>query len=485
MEKKLDPFNISLLILSPQNTSLLKEVKVNDIFLGANTKEFHPEGLFSVDIFNKYGSEQRNRTFGYINFKVPVFHPVVYKAITDLKELYGEIMSGTSYAVFNDDEKDFIKTTPLDGQTGYSFFLKHFKDINFKITNSSKREYNIKLVEKFKDNCLMSNLIVMPAGLRDFEVDEYGKPSEDEVNTFYRKAISYSSLVTEASLKINPEAIDGVRYNLQSNLVNLYNHIKNLLEGKKKLILGKWASRKVFNGTRNVITSDVATVNELNDITMVDCNQTVVGLFQYLKATLPVSMYQIKNGFIAKALIGPNDPAILVNKKTLKSERVEINSDYFDDWMSDEGLEKTINYFGEEDLRHEPLTIANHYVGLIYKGLDKTYKVFQDIDNLPDGYDKSLVTPLTFCELLYLSIYKQSHTYPAYFTRYPITGNGSIYPTYPYLKTTIRSEVRTELDDSWNKTTDIAIQFPITNEMFVNSMSPHKIHLSKLGADSN
>ena len=129
MEKKLDPFNISLLILSPQNTSLLKEVKVNDIFLGANTKEFHPEGLFSVDIFNKYGSEQRNRTFGYINFKVPVFHPVVYKAITDLKELYGEIMSGTSYAVFNDDEKDFIKTTPLDGQTGYSFFLKHFKDI--------------------------------------------------------------------------------------------------------------------------------------------------------------------------------------------------------------------------------------------------------------------------------------------------------------------------------------------------------------------
>ena len=95
------------------------------------------------------------------------------------------------------------------------------------------------------------------------------------------------------------------------------------------------------------------------------------------------------------------------------------------------------------------------------------------------------MTPITFCELLYLSVYKQSHTYPAYFTRYPITGNGSIYPTYPYLKTTIRSEVRTELDDSWNKTTDIAIQFPITNEMFVNSMSPHKIHLSKLGADSN
>lgn len=481
MASKLVPFNINLLVLKPENTKFLNSITALDIFTGA-TKNFHPNGLFSTEIFGKYGEERRNRTFSYVDIKVPIFHPIVYKALIDTKELYSSIMSGKEYAIWNKDINDFEKSTPVDGDTGYNFFVKHFPDIKFELNNSSKREYNIKLINKFKDNCLLDKIIVMPAGLRDFEIDENGKPTEDEINTYYRKFLSYSNLITQSTLKVNPEAIDTLRYNLQSNFNEVYNHIKNLLDGKKKLILGSWASRKIVNATRNVITSSIDPVYNLNGDMTIGSNYTVIGMFQYIKATLQVSMFQIKNGFISKVFNNANGGAKLVNQKTLKSELIDINSDYFDDWMSDEGLEKTINHFAEEDLRHDPVMINKHYLGLIYKDKD-TFKLLQDIDDLPENFDKSLVSPITFAELLYISVYKDSHKYPLLFTRYPITGYGSIYPSYPYLKSTVVSEIKFELDDNWEKSEFKAKHFPIRGEQFVNSMSPNSTHIGRLGAD--
>lgn len=482
MNENIIPFNIDLLILTPENTKLLRPVTVLDIFDGA-TKNFHNDGLFSTAIFGRYGEEVRNRTFSYIDLKIDIFHPVIFKALCDLKELYHEIMAGKGYAIWDDKLKDFERSTPLDGETGFSFFMKHFKEIKFEKRPSTKREYNIKLIEKFKDKCLISKIVVLPAGLRDFEIDDTGKPSKDEVNTFYIKALAYSNLITPASIKINPESIDTTRYNLQANIVDLFNYIKNLLEGKKKLILDKWASRKIFNGTRNVITSLNNDTTSLGSKRTVGYNQTVIGLYQYLKASLPISMYKIKTGFISNVFIGPTAPAMLVNKKTLKKEQVEINSDYFDDWMSDEGLEKTITSFSEETDRHAYITIGNHYLGLIYKGPDMTYKLFQDIDDLPSTLSKEYVTPITYAELFYLSVFDGSEKNPLLVTRYPITGFGSIYPSFSCVKSTVESETRTMLDDNWVETGTVAISFPIKDVQFVNSISPHASHLSKLGAD--
>ena len=89
------------------------------------TKNFHPDGLFSTDIFGKVGGEFRNRIFSYIDLKVPVIHPTLYKVIVRMKGLYEEILMGKSFAVFNPDTKDFEKSTILLGETGYDFFCKY------------------------------------------------------------------------------------------------------------------------------------------------------------------------------------------------------------------------------------------------------------------------------------------------------------------------------------------------------------------------
>ena len=113
------PFNIRILQLTPDKLKMIKPVTSLDIF--DQTKvNFHEEGLYSISIFGRVGDPLRSKRFSYINIKLPVFHPIIWRAIHRLKSLYTEIMEGTSYAVWDSDAKDFVKSTPVDGETGYA-----------------------------------------------------------------------------------------------------------------------------------------------------------------------------------------------------------------------------------------------------------------------------------------------------------------------------------------------------------------------------
>lgn len=482
MQTKLVPFNIDLLILTPDLVKGIQPIQVMDIFAGS-TRNFHDQGLFSTTIFGKVGDERRSRLYSYIDMRIDIFHPVIFKALCELKQVYGDLMSGKGYAIWDDKVKDFIKSSPAEGDTGYSYFLKHFKEIEFEERDSDKRSFNIRLIKKYRDNCLMSKLIVMPAGLRDYEVDQHGKPTEDEINSYYRGVFSYANLITPAAIKMNPESVDLTRYNIQLKVNTIYEYIKGMLEGKKKLILGKWASRRIYNGTRNVITSLNNSPDRLDFNKMVRTNQTVVGLYQYMKSILPLAIYKLRNGFLASVFKGAGEPLFLVNKKTFKKELVHVNSTYYDDWMTEEGLTKIIERFGEEDLRHTTLKIGDYYLGLIYKGPDGTFKLFQDIDQLPVDRKKEDVSPVTFAELLYSEVFSDAETMPCFVTRYPLINFGGIYPSYVYLKSTVKGEIREQLNDNWQPFGIIANEFPIREAQFMNSMSPNRKHLGRLGAD--
>lgn len=484
MNPNLLPFNLDLLIPTESDIKSIQPIKVLDIFSG-QSKNFHSEGLFSTEIFGKVGEEKRNRLFSYIDLRMKVFHPVIFNAIVDLKGLYGEILSGKTYAIFDKNTNNFIESDIINGNTGYSFFVSNFEKLKFEERPSPKREFNIKLVNKYRTNALIDKFIVLPAGLRDYTIDENNKPSEDEINNLYRKILSIS-LIANNVTKASIEHLDNSRYSLQVEINNIYEYIINLLQGKNKLVLGKWASRKIYNSTRNVITSYIPDTSTLLGPRTISVNQTAVGLYQYLRAIAPLAIQKIRDTYLSKVFVGPSSPAILVNKKTFKKEIVNINPKYFDEWMTYEGIEKILAKFGEENLRHDFLEIEDHYVGLIYLGNDKTYKFIQDIDELPDNRKEEAkynVRPISFTELLYMSVCNSSKDMPCFVTRYPITGYGSIYPSYVYLKTTVKSEIRLELNDNWETIDNGAIEFPIYGESFFNSLSPSPSHLKRLTAD--
>ena len=86
------PVNLDFLMVTEQDKVRVGEVTEMQIF--DNTNNFHPQGLFSTTVFGNIGTEFRNRTFGYIDLKTEVLHPLIYFAVISLKAFYKQILAG-------------------------------------------------------------------------------------------------------------------------------------------------------------------------------------------------------------------------------------------------------------------------------------------------------------------------------------------------------------------------------------------------------
>lgn len=484
MQRLEEPFNLRLLHLTPDQLKGVKQVDELAPFDGASNN-FHPRGLFSTEIFGRVGDERRNLMFGYIDIVAPIMHPLVYMTLVKLRRMYGEIMAGKTLALWDANKKDFVKGKPNEGaRTGYAFFMEHWHEIEFEQTNSSIRRQYIELVTKNREKTMSRYIVVIPAGLRDMEIDEFNRRSEDEINKLYRSLISFSRIIVESSLTTNPEVIDRPRYEMQLKFCMIYDHIESLIRGKKKLFLGKVATRRIFNGTRNVITAMNTAVPVLGRKGTPGFNSTIIGLYQYLQATQIISASQVRD-FLANMFPDINRPAVLVDKKTLQPKEVFLHSRYYDRWATIEGIEKIIASYREEAIRNQPILIDGYFLGLLYLGPDGTFKVFNDISQLPATRSVEHVRPLTLTDILYLSVYRHFHKYPVFVTRYPVTGVGSIYPSKTHLRVTVEFQERRMLGDEWVDAGDefVAYEFPVASAAFVNSLIPHSSHLKKLGAD--
>lgn len=477
------PFNIDLLDFNDRLLTLVRKINSLDIFDGA-TKNFHKDGLYSTDIFGQVGTQVRSEKFAYIDVKLNILHPLIYRRLIKMRGFYGDIMSSKEFAIFDEDKKDFVKSNALEGQTGYEFFVSRYEDITFDGSTSNQRAESVKLIDKYKKKAFTSKLIVIPAAYRDLEIDEFGKQSTDEVNDLYMKALATANTINERVAQMTPEAYDRQRYTLQKIFIQIYETFEKLLDGKESLLLSKWAGRNIYNGTRNVITAMKSNSQYLGGKGSPNINNTCVGIYQTIKGILPITKYLLKNGFLSTVFTSASAPALLCDKKTLNSVRVNLKHNQFDDWMTGEGLEKIINTYAEESIRHDPVEVAGYYIGLIYKGDDETFKLIHGIDELPEGYDKSKCTPITLTELFYCSIYHTVNKYPLLVTRYPIAGMGSIYSSFVFLESTIKYETRSELGEDWKPIGEdrVAYRFP-TNTPFFNSMSPHDSRLVGLAAD--
>lgn len=489
--KELTPFNVELLELTEAKLRGLGRTTSLDYFDNV-TGEFTEDGLFSLTLFGPVGDVNRKRRFAYIDVKVPIFHPVIYKSLINLRRFYEELIRGNKYARFDEEEKDFVETDPSEGETGFSFFVRHWEKIDFKRSKSASRNDRVDLIEQYQRIALSRYVVVLPAGLRDMEVGTDGRPVSDESNDFYRKLISISNTIPDAALRGDLAILDTVRLRAQTTFNQLYDYFEDMIKGKKKLFMGKFASRNVQNSTRNVISSMIPQAADLDDEKTLGPNNSMSGIYQTCVMLRPVIYHRLLNGILSNAFIDPSVPVRLINKDTLQQEDVSIDSEDYDEWTTTEGLDKVLYFFKNQEVRHEPVVINNHYLALVYVGPDpvtkkEVFKVFYDIRELPDGFYKKYVRPITLAELLYFTIYPIVGNYPVLTTRYPVSGADSIYPSFIYLRTTTKVEERLPLNDQWevyltkeegNETSYPALEYPVIGQPFFDTFS---VSLSKLG----
>lgn len=479
----MDPAYLKILHPKPEMFRFVGQVRVLDIFQN-NTRDFHDDGLFSTTIFGRVGSDERLTRMGYIDVYVPIFHPRIFNHICTLKQLYKGILSGKEYAVWNPQLKDFEKSDKLNGQTGFYFFLKHWEEINFARTASNRRDAKIEIVRKNKDIALTSKIVVLPAGLRDLEVDEFGGIDQHEINDFYRTLIRISS--TLSTIKdLDSPIIDRARYSLQLAFNELHDYIVSMLvKGKNSFAMAKFGRRRIRYGTRNVLGAVSATCKHLDDPVYSGPDDTRVGLFQAIKATEPLFIHHLKSTYLNHIFRGEGY-AWLVDPKTLERKEVAMKPKSIDKWTTIEGLGKIINGFQNTHLRNQPIMIDGHYLGLIYKR-DNHYKLVLSIDEVraERADDIKYISPITYGELFFIIANIYCRETPFDVTRYPVEGAGSIYTSNIYLTTTAKSLEMTRLDDNWEVTDNRTINFPdITSQKWVDTMGPFSSRLADMGGD--
>lgn len=480
------PVSLELLVLNQLDLKTMGRISNPQIFDGNNN--FHPDGLFSTTAFGAVGSAYRSKVFGYIELNCSIINPTVYNSLVSIKSLYEQIMKGKALVEWDPKLKDFVKSNSDKASTGYTYFMSKLEQIKFELTGADSRKFNVDLVNKAisEKKHTLKQLIVLPAGLRDYFVDQSGKPQEDEINAIYRKIINQTNLIDPLISSKSPESYDHIYTSTQDTVCSLYEYLKGLLDGKNKLVLGKWLSRKVFNSTRNVLSTHVEKGKTHTDPDRLKYNDCVCGLHQFCRVISPKSIYEIKNKYIKDIFIDNTNTARLVNAKTLKCEDVMTTSMQkdFDKWNSSDGLNKVIASLANIDMRHVPITLngGKHYLALIYND-GKSFKVFHDIDDLPTGYDKSHVSPITLSELIYASLYHLSGSMPGFVTRYPIQGYGGIFPVFIKVRTTSESIPLEELNENWEPSGKVATMFPIRNVDFYNTLIIHPSHLALAGAD--
>jgi hypothetical protein len=481
----LTPFNIGILNFTPERAKALPQVTALDTFEGA-TQNFHPDGLFSIRIFGANGAPLRDQQFGQINIKISIIHPFVLYSLYKLRGAYKDLVHGKGYFQWDEKEKDFIPSNPLDGQTGFQFFVEHWKDIDFKRTTSKKRDDKIAMIEKYKAVSETSRILVVPAGIRDLSVDQTGRFKQSEVNDFYRSMLSISNIITEANIK-DPEVLNNTRVALQNGFCKIYDFFYQMIEGKRGFIQGKFAARNVYYGTRNVFTAMDYDIDDLGDHNGPGINHTMIGITQQMHNLMPLVRHKLLTGIVERCFSAADNRAYLIDPQTYKRELINISPELTDKWTTTAGLDRVIKMMLNKKNRTKPVMVHGRYLALVYQS-DRDFKIFFDIDDFPrdKGYSDKDIRPLTYVEMFYLSGYRDWNRYPAWITRYPITGIGSIYPSFSYVKTTVRGLSLRELGDDWLPVGDdfVAREYPdLKNPEFFDSMSPSASRLGMMGGD--
>lgn len=478
------PAKVWPMVLTPERVRLMTPVTSLDIYDGASA-EFHDEGLYSTLIFGRMGSEERSQHFSYIDLKVSVFHPKIFRDLMSLKSIYRGIVSGRDTAIFDPITKDFIADKSEKAETGYSFFVKHFPELELRKSKSPTRQIRVQFIEKWRKHALTRYIPVLPAGYRDIEVDDNGVTTKNEIHDLYFRALSIANTIPITSDMESP-ALNIARNAMTNCLTEIYDLIEGMLAGKNGFILDKWASRKVVYGTRNVLTVMDTSIGHLNDINAPGFDSTTLGLFQVIKGLTPLTIHHLRRTF-GHVIQAGEGQARLIDKETLRPKWISLKPVTRDQWTTRDGLMTIVDSYQTVEMRNRPVMIEDHYLALIYKGTDGTFKIFFDIHDMPAHLNRDLVSPINLVEMLYLCGYRYWNKYYAQICRYPISGLGSIYPSRIYVKTTVVGDRRVELDDNWEPHSDeeyVALEFPKTGSTsYMDTQSPHSSKLTGLQAD--
>ena len=473
--------------------------QVTSIFIREpSSTEFDNNGMFSEEIFGQVGTPQRLVKFGYIDLNCSVLHPLIYDNILKLSRWYGELLSGKTYAKFDEKERVFVKSTAEEGgSTGYLFFINHLHKLDFKSSKSLKQQDKIDVIKKNLHKLFITKMLVIPAGWRDITVEDT-RIDKDSMNKLYLSLINYSRALPPGGT--TDDIYNGIMFAIQKKVCEIYEYLFEIADGKKGFFQRKYGSRNIALGTRNVISTSDLCAESPDSSNYLKIDEIGIPLFQATKMFMPLMVYGLKMYFFNGSFSMSADNVAVINPKTYKLEYVPVTEEEKNKFLSSEGIERMINLFRDKTTRHFPVKVhveetdSYYYLYMIYDTGKHIYKA-RSVDELKQilrnkkiPFNPKNLRPLTYSELIYMTVYMVTTDKPRFanVTRYPAIEMGSLVPSRVHILSTtpsrqVKFSITGPTEDS--EVTYNFPNYPMLEHTYVDSAALHPSVLKGLGAD--
>ncbi len=258
-------------------------------------KKFHPDGLFSEQIFGPvknytcqcgtyYGvsksggncdlcgvditnSDERRKRFAKIMLPIKVINPLMYDLIADIggkniKSAIDDLMKQEKSVLYMDGDEHVITTTPENIPSGAQKWEK--TDAIYKLVEDMATYLADEGVEEWKlilnnmDSLLINKIIVLPPDLRPVSKGGGGKQLMDKINRYYVQILTKKEIMRDTVVNIHANKDIFYTYFIQlQNVVNeLYQRILEKMAKKEGLIRGNILGKRIDFSGRAVITPE-------------------------------------------------------------------------------------------------------------------------------------------------------------------------------------------------------------------------------------
>lgn len=229
---------------------------VTTIRLYEKVEKTDPNGLFSEEIFGRFGSSERRKRFAYVNLKVPIIHPEAFSLITGLDASVSKLLTAKAHYIVN--KEGVLVEDAEKGSSGTDYFISIFKKLDLDKFKKN-RPKNVAFIKNNKDKIFIDKYLVLPAGIRDLSIS---KTSNQTIVNFSDLSELYTNLIRHTNtlgsdFKTLPDEIKRpIIEQIQKTVLEINNWIKNRLKGKSGLIRGGLMRKVIDYSGRLVITTD-------------------------------------------------------------------------------------------------------------------------------------------------------------------------------------------------------------------------------------
>lgn len=215
---------------------------------------YHPDGLFSEEIFGQTEDERTYR-MAYIKLPVHVFNPDIAKTII-LRS--GGIIKKMVYGETRCNLENGVLVAAKDGQySGLKDLYEIWDEIDIRKTLNTRSQENIDILTKCPKRLLFNDkVMVLPPQMRPTGTRN-GKKVKNELNTLYMRLLGLKSITAHTT-----NDVAGLYSKFQDAVIDIYTYCHTIMAGKNGFLQKNLLAKNTLWTCRNVISAPLYSGDE-------------------------------------------------------------------------------------------------------------------------------------------------------------------------------------------------------------------------------